>query len=58
MVAYQNIATMHQFLGNRQAAIDALREALADREDPLLRNKLMQLELGGIGKPPAGGSGK
>jgi hypothetical protein len=58
VVAYQNIATMHQFLGNRQAAIDALREALADREDPLLRNKLMQLELGGIGKPPAGGSGK
>lgn len=58
VVAYQNITNMYQLLGNRQAAIDALREALAIREDPFLRNRLMRLEQGGMRIPPAGGSGK
>ncbi len=47
VVAYQNISNMYQILGNRQAAIQTLRNALKDLDDPYLRGRLMQLEQGG-----------
>ena len=58
MVAYQNIASMYEVMGDRQAAIDALREALSNREEPFLRNRLIQLEMGGNRIPRDGGPGK
>src|SRR4030065_1314744 len=47
VVAYQNIASMHEVMGDRQAAIDALREALSIHEEPFLRSRLLQFEAGG-----------
>jgi len=58
LVAYQTIASMHEVMGNRQAAIDALREALSIREEPFLRSRLMQFETGGNRIPRGGGPGK
>jgi hypothetical protein len=58
VVAYRNIATMHEVMGDRQAAIDALREALSIREEPFLRSTLMQLERSSMGIPRDGGPGK
>ena len=46
LVVYQNVASMHEIMGDRQAAIDALREALSIREEPFLRGRLMQFEQG------------
>jgi hypothetical protein len=37
---------MYEIMGDRQAAIDALREALSIREEPFLRSRLMQFEHG------------
>jgi hypothetical protein len=47
VMAYQTISAMYQIMGNRQAAIQTLREALKDSNDPYLRGRLMQLEQGG-----------
>lgn len=47
VIAYRNIANMYLTLGNRGAAIDALRKAVAVHDEPYLRNMLMQLEEGG-----------
>jgi hypothetical protein len=58
LAAYQNIATMHEVMGDRKAAIDALREALSIREEPFLRSRLMQLERSSMGIPRDGGPGK
>ena len=46
LVAYQNISSMYEIMGDRQAAIDTLREALSIRDEPFLRSRLMQLEQG------------
>lgn len=54
VVAYQTISNMYMVMGNRREAIAVLREALAEREDPFLRERLRQLE--GSGEPdPSGG---
>ncbi|OGQ00691.1 MAG: hypothetical protein A2Z40_05810 [Deltaproteobacteria bacterium RBG_19FT_COMBO_60_16] len=58
LVAYQNIASMYEIMGDRQAAIDALRAALSIREEPFLRSRLMQFETGGNRIPRDGGPGK
>jgi hypothetical protein len=47
VVAYQTISAMYQIMGNRQAAVQSLRDALKKRDDPYLRGRLMQLEQGG-----------
>src|SRR5512140_3132932 len=46
VVAYQTIANMHLILGDRAAAIQSLRSALKEVDDPYLRGRLMQLEQG------------
>ena len=47
LLAYQTISNMYQLMGNRPAAIQALRDALKKSNDPYLRGRLMQLEQGG-----------
>jgi hypothetical protein len=44
VIAYQNISNMHQILGDREAAIRALRDALRHGDFPFLRARLAQLE--------------
>ena len=44
VVAYQNISTMYQMLGDLPAAARALRKALEILDHPILRNRLSQLE--------------
>jgi hypothetical protein len=55
VVVYANIINMYLTLGKRQEAIDVLRKALEDHDEPYLRNILMQLERGaGEIRLPAG----
>jgi len=44
LVAYQTMSRMYEMMGNRAAAIQALRDALEYRDLPLLRSQLMRLE--------------
>ncbi len=53
VVAYQNISTMYQILGDIPAAVQALKKALETFNEPLLQRRLMQLEQAG-GRPPLG----
>jgi hypothetical protein len=46
VVAYQTMANMYLVLGDRRAAIQSLRRALEEVNDPYLRGRLMQLEQG------------
>jgi hypothetical protein len=46
VTAYQTMSNMHLILGDRAAAIQSLRRALEEVDDPYLRNRLMQLEQG------------
>ncbi len=55
VVAYQTMSNMYQIMGNMPAAIDALRKAIADYDDPYLRARLRQLEEQGAGYPPVSG---
>jgi len=48
VVAYQTIANMYLMMGNRAAAIQSLRSALEEVDDPYLRGRLMQLEQGQV----------
>jgi hypothetical protein len=54
LVAYQNISTMYQLLGDIPAAVQALKIALETADVPFLRARLMQLEraAGGQSPPP------
>ncbi len=45
-MAYQTMANMYVMTGDRAAAIQSLRRALEEVDDPYLRNRLMQLEQG------------
>ncbi len=58
VIAYQNIINMYLNMGNRQAAIDALRKGVELHDEPYLRSILMQLEQGGGKGPSAGESRK
>jgi len=51
VIAYQTIANMHLMMGDRAGAIQSLRQALEEADDPYLRGRLMQLEQGQA--PPA-----
>ncbi len=53
VTAYQTMSNMYMLMGNRQAAIEAIRKALEYADEPILRARLMQLEGGGL--PPRGG---
>jgi hypothetical protein len=55
VVAYANITNMYITLGKRQTAIDVLRQAVENYDEPYLRNLLRQLELGGGANPASGG---
>jgi len=48
VVAYQTMSNMYMVMGDRKGAIDVLRNALAENEEPYLRGRLMQLQ-GGVG---------
>ena len=47
-VAYTTISNMYMVMGNRAAAADALRQALAEENVPALRRLLEQLERGSV----------
>lgn len=55
LVAYQNISTMYQILGDLPAAAQSLRKALEVVDNPILRNRLSQLERAS-GGPSSGGA--
>jgi hypothetical protein len=46
VIAYQTMANMYMLLGDRREAIQSLRRALEEVDDPYLRGRLMQLEQG------------
>lgn len=46
VVAYQTMANMYLAMGDRPGAIQSLRRALEEVNDPYLRSRLMQLEQG------------
>ncbi len=46
VVAYQTMANMYLMLGDRPRAIQSLRSALEEVDDPYLRGRLMHLEQG------------
>jgi hypothetical protein len=50
IMAYQTMSNMYMLMGNRTAAIQMLKKALEDTDDPYLRTRLMKLEQGG-GRP-------
>jgi hypothetical protein len=52
VVAYQNISTMYQILGDLPAAVQSLKKALETVDAPFLRSRLIQLEQAG-GRPPS-----
>src|SRR3990172_9588443 len=49
VVAYQTVANMYLIMGDRPRAIQSLRSALEEVDDPYLRRRLMQLEQGQSG---------
>jgi hypothetical protein len=51
VVAYQTMANMYLMLGDRPGAVQSLRRAVEEVDDPYLRGRLMQLEQG-QGAPP------
>jgi hypothetical protein len=54
VVAYQTMANMYMLLGDRGGAVEVLRKALAESEDPFLRERLRQLEGSGDRNPFGG----
>jgi hypothetical protein len=48
VVAYSTMSNMYEMMGDRAASIEVLRKALAESEEPYLRNRLMQLEGGSV----------
>ena len=48
VVAYQTMSNMYLLMGRRDMAIQALRKALQEVDDPYLRARILQLE-GGAG---------
>jgi hypothetical protein len=48
IVAYSTMSNMYEMMGDRGGAIQVLRRALAESDDPYLRNRLMQLEGGRV----------
>jgi hypothetical protein len=46
VMAYQNMATMYEIMGNYPMAVQSLKSALREADDPFLRARLMQIEQG------------
>ena len=46
VMAYQTMSNMYLVMGDRSGAVQSLRKALEEMDDPYLRNRLMQLEQG------------
>ena len=46
VMAYQTMSNMYLVMGDRSGAVQSLRRALEEVDDPYLRNRLMQLEQG------------
>ena len=44
VIAYANITNMYLTMGRKQSAIDALRKALGEMDNPYLRSMLVRLE--------------
>ena len=44
VMAYANIVNMYMTMGKKQSAIDALRKALGETDNPYLRSMLFRLE--------------
>jgi len=57
VMAYQTMSNMYLVMGKRDLAVQMLRKALEEVDDPYLRARILQLEQEG-GGIPAGGRGK
>ncbi|MHB8782944.1 MAG: hypothetical protein ACYDAX_05925 [Desulfobacteria bacterium] len=55
VVAYQTMANMYMLMGDRRGAVEVLRKALAETDEPFLRDRLRQLEGSGDRNPFGGG---
>jgi hypothetical protein len=51
VVAYQTMANMYMLLGDRRGAVEVLRKAIAETDEPFLRERLRQLEGSGDRNP-------
>jgi len=47
IVAYQTMSNMYMLMGDRRGAVEVLRNALTETDDPFLRERLRQLEESG-----------
>jgi hypothetical protein len=55
VMAYQTMSNMYMAMGDRRGAIEVLRKALAETDEPFLRERLRQLEGSGDPNPFGGG---
>jgi hypothetical protein len=51
VVAYQTMSNMYMVMGDRRGAVEVLRKALAETDEPFLRERLRQLEGSGDRNP-------
>jgi hypothetical protein len=54
IVAYQTMSNMYMVMGDRRGAVEVLRKALAETDEPFLRERLRQLEGSGDRNPFGG----
>jgi len=54
VVAYQTMSNMYMVMGDRRGAVEVLRKALAETDEPYLRERLRQLEGSGDRNPFGG----
>jgi len=54
VVAYQTMSNMYMVMGDRRGAVEVLRKALAETDEPFLRERLRQLEGSGDRNPFGG----
>ena len=50
-MAYQTMSNMYMLMGDRRGAIEVLKRALGEGDDPFIRQRLMQLEGNPGGSP-------
>ena len=54
IVAYQTMSNMYMLMGDRRGAVEVLRKALGETDEPFLRERLRQLEGSGDRNPFGG----
>ncbi|MGZ8441026.1 MAG: hypothetical protein ACXWXD_09655 [Candidatus Deferrimicrobiaceae bacterium] len=54
IVAYQTMSNMYMLMGDRRGAVEVLRKALGETDEPFLRERLRQLEGSGDRNPLGG----